>query len=88
MRALPYLGRCHVGTRGKNGWLTVVGSEDIFWFEFNDSPIDALDFSVQTLNILSEYIDDVGMLESISKTCGGLAAALKKVRNAVVDNYS
>ncbi len=88
MRALPYLGRCHVGTRGKNGWLTVVGSEDIFWFEFNDSPIDALDFSVQTLNILSEYIDDVGMLESISKTCGGLAAALKKVRSAVVDNYS
>ena len=48
----------------------------------------SLDFSVQTLNILSEYIDDVGMLESISKTCGGLAAALKKVRNAVVDNYS
>lgn len=88
MRALPHLGRCHVGARGKNGWLTLVGSEDIFWFEFNDSPVDALDFSVQTLNILSEYIDDGSMLESISKACVRMADALKKIRGAVVDNYA
>lgn len=88
LRALPHLGHCHVGARGKNGWLTVVGSEDIFWFEFNDSPIDALDFSVQTLNILSEYIDDAKALESISGCCGRMADALKKVRSAVAGNYS
>lgn len=88
MRALPFLGRCHVGSRGKQGWLTVVGSEDIFWFEFNDNPMDAMDFSIQTLNILSEYIQEVPVLEAISRVCCQLSEVLKKVKAAVVDNYN
>ena len=87
LRALPFLGHCHIGARGKNGWLTLAGTEDIFWFEFNDSPLDALDFSVQTLERLYDFIQDTDALESIAKITQKLADALRRVKAAVIDNY-
>ena len=86
-RALPYLGHCHVGQRGKNGYLTMAGAEDIFWFEFNDNPVEALDISAQTLEHLSEYIEEVSLLEEVSRTAQKLFGSIKKIRAAVAKNY-
>lgn len=87
LRSLPFLAHYHAGSRGKNGWLTIVGSEEIFWFEFNDKPLDALDFSLQTLEMLAEFIDDSSALETISKFTQTFSAAQKCVKNAVVSHY-
>lgn len=87
LKALPFLAHCHVGSRGKNGWLTLAGTEDIFWFEFNDKPLEALEFSMQTLHNLTEYIQDTAALEAIAKTAQKLSDALKRVKSAVTQNY-
>jgi hypothetical protein len=87
LRALPFIAHCHVGSRGKNGWLTLAGTEDIFWFEFNDKPQDALEFSIQTLNMLSEYINDADALSQISAWMQKLVDTQRSVKAAVVGNY-
>ena len=87
LRALPFIAHCHVGARGKNGWLTLAGTEDIFWFEFNDKPQDALEFSIQTLNMLSEYINDADALSQISAWMQKLVDTQRSVKAAVVGNY-
>ena len=87
LRALPFIGRCHIGARGKNGWLTIANAEDIFWFEFNDKATDALDISTQTLQILAEDINDADALENISRVVQRLSDAQKKIRAAVEKNY-
>lgn len=87
LRALPYLGRCILGTRGKNGWLTLAGSEEIFWFELNDKVSDALDISVQTLQMLAEFVEDSQALERIAGRAQTLDAELKKMRAVIAKNY-
>ena len=86
-RALPFIGHCHVGSRGKNGWLTLANAEDIFWFEYNDKALEALEISIQSLQMLADYINDTNALEDISKITGKLVDALKKVKTAVSNNY-
>ncbi len=87
LRALPFLAHCHVGTRGKNGWLTIAGTEDIFWFEFNDKPLEALELSIQTLENLSDYINDTESMQAVVKYTEKLASALRHVKAAVAKNY-
>lgn len=87
LRSLPFLSHCHLGSRGKNGWLTVAGSEDIFWFEFSDKPLESLDISAQTLAMLSEFVDDREALQSIEKTTERLTAAQRRIKTVVTKNY-
>ena len=65
----------------------MAGAEDIFWFEFNDNPVEALDISAQTLEHLSEYIEEVSLLEEVSRTAQKLFGSIKKIRAAVAKNY-
>lgn len=88
LRSLPFLAHCHVGSRGKNGWLTLAGSEDLFWFEFNDKPLEALEFSIQTLDRLSDYIQETDALESMARTGAKLSDAMRCVKTAVMKNYA
>ena len=87
MRALPFIAHCHIGARGKNGWLTIASAEDIFWFEFNDKATDALQISIQTLQSLADGINDADALENVSKYVEKLVNAQKKVQAAVEKNY-
>ena len=87
LKALPFIAHCHIGARGKNGWLTLAGSEDIFWFEFNDKPLEALDFSMQTLENISEFVREADILEQISGTTQRLADTQKKIKKTVIGKY-
>ena len=86
LKALPFIAHCHVGTRGKNGWLTLTGNEEIFWFEFNDSPTDALDYSLSALDTISDYVREADLLEQLSNATQKLAECLKRIKAAVVKN--
>ena len=87
LRSLPFLAHCHLGTRGKNGWLTIAGSEDIFWFEFGDKPLESLDISAQTLAMLAEFVDDRDALQTIEQTTERLTTAQRRIKAAVTKNY-
>ena len=87
LKALPFIAHCHVGTRGKNGWLTLTGNEEIFWFEFNDNPMDALDFSLQAIETISEYVRDADTLQQIANATQRLAECQKKIKETVVGKY-
>ena len=88
LRALPFLAHYQLDARGKNtGWLTLASSEEIFWFEYNENPADALDISIHALEALGDFVDDAQALDDISKIAAKLADVQRRVKAAVVGNY-
>lgn len=87
LRALPFLGHLNISGRSKSGWLTIAGSEDIFWFELIDKPTESIDISAQTLAMLSEFVHNTNDLKKISDTAAALSDTLKKLRAVIAKNY-
>ncbi len=88
LRALAYLGKPQAGERGKTGWLTLTCAEEIFWFEYNNDPMDALELSASALGVLSDFLHDSNTLQKLSETedhLMGLVAKVKKIVTNALD---
>ena len=83
LKSLPYIGLPHIASRGKNGWFTLTCAEEIFWFEYNDDPMDAMELSSSALELLSEHIRDANALEQLSQTQKKLVTKMTKIKQIV-----
>ena len=83
LKSLPYIGLPHIASRGKNGWFTLTCAEEIFWFEYNDNPMEALELSASALELLAEHIRDANTLEQLSQTQKKLVTKLTKIKQIV-----
>ncbi|MBQ1267761.1 MAG: ATP-dependent RNA helicase [Proteobacteria bacterium] len=83
LKALPFIGMLHTGARGKSGWLTLTCAEEIFWFEFNDQPMDALELSMSAFEVISEYVHDANALQQFAQTQQKLASKITKIKKIV-----
>jgi len=85
LRALPYLGLPCIAQRGKSGWLTLTCAEEIFWFEYNDDPQEALELSASALEVIDDYVRDTNMLKQINDAQERLVGKLRKIKQIVTD---
>jgi len=83
LRALPFLGSLHLGQRGKNGWLTLAASEEIFWFEFNNDPLDALHLSATSLVAISDFVFDADTQKRLTQCHEKLIDTTRRIKRIV-----
>ena len=84
LRALPFIGLPHIAARGKTGWLTLTCAAEIFWFEFTEDPMDALELSSSALEGLAEFVRDADTLQHLSQTQKKLVTKIGKIRQIVM----
>ena len=85
LKSLPYLGLPAVGQRGKTGWLTLTCAEEIFWFEFNSDPQEALELSSSALEVIGDYVRDNNQLKQLTDTQEQIVGKLHKIKKIVTD---
>jgi ATP-dependent helicase HrpA len=81
---LPRLLSCIVAPQRLNpGWLTLAAADEVFWFELNHDPIEALSISIQALSGLADYCDEPKHMRQIEVQLERLTKLDSKIRRAL-----
>lgn len=84
-RSLDALCSFHYSPRGQSGWLSLSSAEELFWFELCEDPLDAVRFSNDALERLTDHVTESQTLAALEISYKKLKNLQKTIENAIID---
>lgn len=84
-KSLDALCSFHYSPRGQSGWLSISSAEELFWFELCDDPLEAVRFSNDALEQLSDDVEEAKTRKALEISHEKLQMLQKTIENAIID---